>query len=108
LSRLHDPRHTARHPDKRRQPRHHPRWRHYADLGATVTGPQADINLCINTFLNGKLVSNIVLETSQVTTDTIDYVATRTILIEPAALPPTISPSAAVAATSTEATSTAQ
>jgi hypothetical protein len=46
------------------------------------------------TFLNGTLVSNIVIATRQVATDTIDYVATdedgltatstRTILIEPA------------------------
>ena len=34
----------------------------YADLGATITGPQADLNLGIKTFLNGRLVSNIVLE----------------------------------------------
>jgi hypothetical protein len=71
----------------------------YADLGATVsdTGPgqAGDANLGYQTFLNGTLVSNIVLDTSQVATDTIDYVATdtagltatstRTILIEPTA-----------------------
>jgi Domain of unknown function (DUF5011) len=50
----------------------------YADPGATVTGPQADLNLGIRTFLNGTLVSTIVLDTSQVATDTIDYVATDT------------------------------
>jgi hypothetical protein len=48
----------------------------YADLGATITGPQADLNLGIKTFLNGTLVSNIVLDTSHVATDTIDFVAT--------------------------------
>jgi hypothetical protein len=48
----------------------------YADLGATITGPQADLNLGIKTFLNGTLVSNIVVDTSQVATDTIDYIAT--------------------------------
>ena len=32
----------------------------YADLGATITGPHADLNLGIKTFLNGALVSNIV------------------------------------------------
>jgi Domain of unknown function (DUF5011) len=85
----------------------------YADLGATITGPQADLNLGIKTFLNCSLVSNILLDTSGVATDTIDYVATdsvgltststRTILIEAAA------PTSAVQATSsTEATSTAQ
>jgi hypothetical protein len=30
----------------------------YADLGATITSPQADLNLGIKTFLNGTLVSN--------------------------------------------------
>jgi hypothetical protein len=69
----------------------------YADLGATVsdTGPgqAGDTNLGITTFLNGTLVSNIVLDTSEIATDTIDYVATdtagltatstRTVLIEP-------------------------
>ena len=68
----------------------------YADLGATVTdtspGQAGDTNLGLKTFLNGTLVSNIVLDTSQVATDTIDYVATdtdgltatstRTVLIE--------------------------
>jgi hypothetical protein len=48
----------------------------YADLGAAITGPQADLNLGIKTFLNGALVSNIVLDTSAAATDTIDYVAT--------------------------------
>ena len=48
----------------------------YADLGATITAPQVDLNLGIKTFLNGTLVSNIVIDTSQVVTDTIDYVAT--------------------------------
>jgi hypothetical protein len=86
----------------------------YADLGATITGPQADLNLGIKTFLNGKFVSNIVIDTSSMATDTIDYVATdsagltatstRTVIVEPAALPPATSPSAS----STEATSTAQ
>jgi hypothetical protein len=80
----------------------------YADLGATVsdTGPgqAGDANLGYQTFLNGTLVSNIVIDTSQVATDTIDYVvtdtdgltatSTRTVIIE-----------AATAATST-ATST--
>jgi len=81
----------------------------YADLGATVsdTGPgqAGDTNLGLKTFLNGTLVSNIVIDTSQVATDTIDYVATdstgltatttRTVLIE-----------AATAATTATSTST--
>jgi hypothetical protein len=48
----------------------------YADPGALITGPTADLNLGIKTFLNGTLVSNIVLDTSSQATDTIDYVAT--------------------------------
>ncbi len=48
----------------------------YSDLRATITAPQADLNLGLKTFLNGTLVSNIVLDTSSVATDTIDYVAT--------------------------------
>jgi hypothetical protein len=48
----------------------------YADLGATITSPQADLNLGIKTFLNGTLVSNIVIDTSSEATNTIDYVAT--------------------------------
>ena len=73
----------------------------YADLGATITGPEADLNLGIKTFLNGALVSDIVLDTSQAATDTIDYVVTdqngltstssRTVIVEATAaadLPP--------------------
>jgi hypothetical protein len=48
----------------------------YADLGATIAGPQADLNLGIKTFLNGTLVSDIVLDTGSQATDSIDYVAT--------------------------------
>ena len=33
-------------------------------------------NLGIKTFLNGQLASNIVINTTQAATDTIDYVAT--------------------------------
>lgn len=65
----------------------------YADLGATITGPiDADKNLGLKYFLSGKLVSDIVIDTSKVATDTIDYVAadptgltstsTRTVIIE--------------------------
>ena len=54
----------------------------YSDLGATVsdTGPgqAGDTNIGTTTFLNGTLVSNIAIDTSQVATDTIDYVATGT------------------------------
>lgn len=68
----------------------------YDDLGVTVSdvgpGQAGDTNLGYQTFLNGTLVSNIVLDTNQVATDTIDYVATdsdgltatstRTVIIE--------------------------
>ena len=37
-----------------------------------------DANLGYQTYLNGTLVSNIAIETTQVATDTIDYVATDT------------------------------
>ncbi len=93
----------------------------YNDLGATITGPQADLNLGIETYVNGTLVSDIVLDTSTTTTATIDYVvtdqngltstSTRTVTIEPVAsstpqsLPITNSPPL-VTATDT-ATSTA-
>jgi hypothetical protein len=54
----------------------------YSDLGATVSdtgqGQAGDTNLGLKYFLNGALVSNIVLDTSAVATDTIDYVATDT------------------------------
>jgi hypothetical protein len=90
----------------------------YADLGATVsdTGPgqAGDANLGYQTFLNGTLVSNITIDTSQVATDTIDYVvtdsagltstSTRTVIIEPATAP-TIIPANA---STTQGTSTAQ
>jgi hypothetical protein len=44
----------------------------------TDTGPSqaGDANLGITTFLNGTLVSNITIDTSEIATDTIDYVAT--------------------------------
>jgi hypothetical protein len=70
----------------------------YADLGATITGPEADLNLSIKTFHNDTLVSNIVLDTSSQATDTIDYVATdpsgvattstRTLIVEARAIVP--------------------
>jgi hypothetical protein len=82
----------------------------YSDLGAAITGPQADLNLGIKTFLNGALASNIIIDTSQVATDTIDYVvtdpsgltstSTRSIIIEPTAN--------IVTASSAEASSTVQ
>ena len=84
----------------------------YSDLGATITGPQADLNLGIQTYLNGALESPIVIDTSAAATDTIDYVvtdqngltstSTRTVIVEPAATPP----APTMSASSTAATST--
>ncbi len=86
----------------------------YSDLGATITGPQADLNLDIATYLNGVAMSPITLDTSATATDMIAYVvtdqngltstSTRTVIIEPAAAP---SPPGS-AATSSAATSTSQ
>jgi hypothetical protein len=88
----------------------------YADLGATVsdTGQRhaGDPNLDLKYFLNGALVSNIVLDTSAIATDTIDYVATdtlgntatstRTVIVEAqASSPPAVSSATTSAATST-------
>ncbi len=67
----------------------------YADLGATVSdmgsGQAGDTNLGLQTFLNGTLVSNIVIDTSQVATDTdgLTATSTRTVLIEATAATPT-------------------
>ena len=84
----------------------------YSDLGATITGPQADLNLGIQTYLNGAPVSTIMIDTSAVATDTIDYVvtdqngltstSTRTVIVEPATTPsaPTTSASLSEATTS--------
>jgi hypothetical protein len=67
----------------------------YADLGATITGPQQDLNLGIATFLNGAKIDAIQLDTSTTSTSTIDYVvtdqfgttatATRTVIVQPTA-----------------------
>jgi hypothetical protein len=97
----------------------------YNDLGATITDPQADLNLGIETYLNGALTSNIVIDTSQAATDTIDYVATdqnglaatstRTVVIEAPSIVPTDDASTTAdnvgaddTATTSDATSTAQ
>ena len=85
----------------------------YSDLGARIVAPEADKNLGIKTYLNGVHVSNIVLDTTSVATDTIEYVAadsanntsasTRTVLIEAAELG---APSEPTATPTTEASST--
>ena len=103
----------------------------HTDLGATAKDA-AGHDLGLKYFLNGALVSNIVLDTSAVATDTIAYVATdtwgntatstRTVIIEPnpstvaATTTPAALPSAATttttatttAATTSAATSTSQ
>jgi len=48
----------------------------YADLGATIASPAVDLNLGIRFFVNGAPVSTIAFDTTQVATDTIDYVVT--------------------------------
>src|SRR5665811_927147 len=47
----------------------------YNDLGATAKDTQGH-DLDVRYFLNGALVSNIVIDTTATATDTIDYVAT--------------------------------
>jgi hypothetical protein len=90
----------------------------YADLGATVTD-NVDQNLGLKYFLNGALVSNIVIDTSAAASDTIDYVATDTsgltatsirtvIILAASSTPPTSPPTDTSTASSTEASSTAQ
>jgi len=97
----------------------------YNDLGATITGPTADLNLGIETFVNCVTRSPVEIDTSQEATDTIDYVvtdqngqtatSTRTVIIE-AAEPPSIVPTDSATSTpalsddlaTTTATSTAQ
>ena len=84
-------------------------------MSDTGPGQAGDTNLGLKTFLNGTLVSNIVIDTSQVATDTIDYVATdtagltatstRTVLIE--ALASSAAAADTMTASTTEATSTA-
>jgi hypothetical protein len=98
----------------------------YQDLGAIIIDPQADLNLGIKTFLNGALVSNIVPDTTQAATDTIDYVVTdqncltstttRTIIVSApqaandnqASTTPANDNTPSVAATSSAATSSIQ
>ncbi|MGA8611063.1 MAG: immunoglobulin-like domain-containing protein [Xanthobacteraceae bacterium] len=96
----------------------------YNDLGATITGPQQDLDLGISTFVNGVAMSPVQIDTSTAATDTIDYVATdqngliststRTVIVEApandnqATTTPANDNSPPPAATSTSATSTAQ
>jgi Domain of unknown function (DUF5011) len=64
----------------------------YADLGATITGPQQDLNLGMLTYLNGSKTDTIQLDTSTTSTSAVDYVvtdqfgttatATRSVIVE--------------------------
>jgi hypothetical protein len=69
----------------------------YTDLGAIISGPQADLNLDITTYVNGAPMNPVQIDTSTVATDTIDYVATdqdgltststRTVIVTPLPAP---------------------
>jgi len=48
----------------------------YSDLGATITGPQQDLNLGITTYVNGAPMNPVQIDTTHAATDTIDYVVT--------------------------------
>jgi hypothetical protein len=48
----------------------------YADLGATITGPQQDLNLGIHLYIDGAPMDAVQLDTSTAGTHKIDYVAT--------------------------------
>ena len=85
----------------------------YADLGATITGPQADLNLGIHTFVGTTPIDQAVIDTSTTTTYHINYVvtdqngltstSTRTVIIEPVESTP--QPTSSTAST-TDATTT--
>jgi hypothetical protein len=46
----------------------------YTDLGAQITGPQADVNLGITTYVNGTPMNPVQIDTTTVATDTIGNV----------------------------------
>jgi hypothetical protein len=48
----------------------------YADLGASITGPQADLHLGIHFFVDGAPTDTVQLDTSVAATHSIDYVVT--------------------------------
>jgi hypothetical protein len=88
----------------------------YTDLGATITGPQADLNLGITTYVNGAPMNPVQIDTSTAATDTIAYVATdsagltststRTVIVEAPSIVPRDDASSTT--TDTSATSTSQ
>jgi hypothetical protein len=89
----------------------------YNDLGATIAGPQADLNLSITTYVDGIEMSPVKIDTTQAATDTVDYVATdqsgltststRTVIIETAS-PVAPTDNASTTAGTNNATSTVQ
>jgi hypothetical protein len=89
----------------------------YNDLGATITRPQADLNLGITTYVNGIETNPVQIDTSVATTDAIDYVATdqsgltststRAIIIEAPSIVPSATASSTVANSNDAATITA-
>jgi Chaperone of endosialidase/Domain of unknown function (DUF5011) len=88
----------------------------YNDLGATIAGPTADLNLGLQTFVNGVPMSPVEIDTSEAATDTIDYVATdqngltststRTVIIEAPSIVPSDDASSTAPQTATTTTST--
>jgi hypothetical protein len=50
----------------------------YADLGATITGPQQDLNLGIHLYVDGAPTDTVQLGTTTPGTHSINYVATDT------------------------------
>ena len=98
----------------------------YTDLGATIEGPQTDLNLGITTYVNGTEMNPVQIDTSTVATDTVAYVATdqtgltstttRTVIIEGPSIAPVDNASSTAAnvnappidASSTAATTTSQ
>jgi hypothetical protein len=87
----------------------------YRPRGATIEGPQADLNLGITTYVDGTPMNPVQIDTSTVAIDTIDYVATdqnglsstttRMVIVEPAQ---PASVNVAVSATTTAAPSSTQ
>jgi len=89
----------------------------YGDLGATITGPVADLNLGIHTFVDGIAMDVPLINTSSTGTHTIDYVvtdqngltatSTRTVnVIDPNAPTTTATSTDATTTNTTTATST--
>ena len=88
----------------------------YNDLGATITGQVADLNLGIKTFVNGVFASTPSIDTSTAATDTIDYVvtdsngltstSTRTVIVQASPDPITIFTIGTTTSTTQDATTT--